>query len=88
MLKSKKKKKNLNNKLFKEYFTNYKNPSNMYKKLCETKGNKNKDQVYSIKEILDERKNKIKNFPEIKKFMIKRNKKIINVVECILYLIS
>ena len=57
----------------------------MYKKLCETKGNKNKDQVYSIKEILDERKNKIKNFPEINKFMIKRNKKIINIVECILY---
>ena len=84
MKKFKKKKKNINNELFHEYFTNYKNPSTVYKKLCDTKGKKNEDQVYSIKEILDEIKNKIKNFPE-KIFMIKRNKKIINIVECILY---
>ena len=71
--------------MFNEYFTNYKNPSTVYKKLCDTKGKKNEDQVYSIKEILDEIKNKIKSFPENKIFMIKRNKKIINIVECILY---
>ena len=71
--------------MFNEYFTNYKNPSTVYKKLCDTKGKKNEDQVYSIKEILDEIKNKIKSFPENKIFMIKSNKKIINIVECILY---
>ena len=32
----------------------------MYKKLRETKGKRNEDQVYLIKEILDKRKNTIK----------------------------
>ena len=57
----------------------------MYKKLRETKDKKNEDQVYSIKEILDKIKNKIKNLHENKMFMIERNKKIINIVERILY---
>ena len=48
--------KNINNFLFKYYFSKYHNPSDMYKKLHETKGQKNEDQVYSIKKIL----NKIK----------------------------
>ena len=42
----------------------------MYKELRETKGKKNEDQEYSIKEILDKIKNKIKNLPENKIFMI------------------
>ena len=57
----------------------------MYKKLRETKDKKNEDQVYSIKKILDKIKNKIKNLHENKMFMIERNKKIINIVERILY---
>ena len=53
MLKLKKEEKNINNKLFKYYFSKYQNPSDMYKKLCKTKDKENEDQVYLIKEILD-----------------------------------
>ena len=42
-------KKEENNKLFNYYFSRYQNPSDMYKKLRETKDKKNEDQVYSIK---------------------------------------
>ena len=56
----KKEEKNINNLLFKHYFTNYQNPSDMYKKLREKKGKINEDQVYSIKEILDKIKKGIK----------------------------
>ena len=63
----KKEEKNINNLLFKHYFTDYQNPSDMYKKLRKTKGKRNEDQVYLIKEILD------------------KIKKIINIVELILY---
>ena len=52
----KKEEKNINNLLFKYYFTNYRNPSDIYVKLRETKGKRNEDQAYSIKEVL----NKIK----------------------------
>ena len=81
----KKEEKNINNKLFNYYFSKYQNPSDMYKKLRETKGKKNEDQVYSIKEILDKIKNKIKNLSENKIFTIERNEKIIYIVERILY---
>ena len=56
----KKEEKNINNKLFNYYFSKYQNPSDMYKKLLETKGQKNEDQVYSIKKILDKIKKKLK----------------------------
>ena len=85
MLKLKNKKKNINNKLFNYYFNKYQNPTDMYKTLRETKGKKNEDQVYSIKEILDKIKNKIKNLPENKVFIIEGNEKIINIVKRILY---
>ena len=45
--------KNIDNKLFKEYFTNYRSPSDMYKKLRESEGEKNEDQVYVIKKVLN-----------------------------------
>ena len=61
MLKLKGKKKNINNKLFKEYFTIYQSPSHMYKKIRETKGEKNEDQVYLIREVLNRMKKAIKN---------------------------
>ena len=56
----------------------------MYKKLRNTKDKENEDQVYSIKEILDKIKNKIKNVPENKVSIIEGNEKIINIVEGIL----
>ena len=44
----------INNKLFKEYFTDYQSPSNMYKKLIETENAKiNKTKVDFIKKILN-----------------------------------
>ena len=39
-----KEEKNIYNNLFKNYFTNYQGPSDMYKKLCKTEGKKNEDQ--------------------------------------------
>ena len=71
--------------MFKHYFINSQNPSDMYKKLRETKGKENEGKVYSIKEILDKIKNEIKNVPENKKFVIELNGEIINIVERILY---
>ena len=46
----KKEEKNINNEFFNCYFTNHQNPSDMYKKLCETKGKRNENQIYSIKD--------------------------------------
>ena len=40
---------NINNELFKGYFTDYQSPSNMYKELNETKGTVNEVRVDSIK---------------------------------------
>ena len=56
---------NINNELFKKYFTNYWSPSDMYKKLRNKEGKKNDDQVYSIKEVLNKLKKAIKNVTEI-----------------------
>ena len=82
----KRKGKNMNNELFKHYFINYQKPSDMYKKLRETKVKINEDEVDLIKEILDKIKKEIKNVPKNKKFLIKLNEEIINIVERILYL--
>ena len=41
--------KNINNESFKDYFTNYRSPSDMYKILCETEGTKNENRVHLIK---------------------------------------
>ena len=71
--------------MFKYYFTNYQNPSDIYKKLRETKGKRNEDQVYSIKEVLNEIKEKTKNMSENKISVIEENEKAINIVERILY---
>ena len=67
--------------MFKEYFTIY----HMYKKLRETEDERNEDQVYFTKEMLNKMKKVIENAPENKTFNIEENKKIINIVECILY---
>ena len=55
----------------------------MYKKLRQTKDKINEYQVYSIKKILDEIKKKLKMC--LKKFAIKLNEEVINIVERILY---
>ena len=77
--------KNINNKLFKEYFTNYQSPSDMYKKIRETAGARNENRVHLIKMVLDKVKKVIENVPENKTFKIEENEKIINIVERILY---
>ena len=48
------------NELFKEYFTDYQSPSDMYKKLREAEGTKNENIVYLIKEALNKLKKAIK----------------------------
>ena len=77
--------KNINNELFQKYFTNYPSPSDMYKKLRETEGKKNEDQVYAIKKVLNKMKKLIENVLEDRKYMIEENQKIIDIVERILY---
>ena len=57
----------------------------MYKKLRETEGERNEDQVYLVKEVLNRIKKAIENVFENKTFQIEKNKKIINIVERILY---
>ena len=73
---------NINNLAFQYYFSKYQNPNDMYKNLRETKGKRKEDQVYLIKEILDEIKKYNKS---AKEYVIQRNEKIINIVELILY---
>ena len=51
----------------------------MYKKLRETKGKGNENQVYLIKEILNDVK-KYNNTAEAKKYVIEGNKEIISIV--------
>ena len=67
--------------MFKEYFINYRNASDMYKKLRMTEGERNEDQVYVIKKVFDKMKKAIKNVTKDKK-----SEKIINIVERIFYL--
>ena len=46
----------------------------MYKKLCDTKGKKNKDQIYLIKEMLDKLKEAIKMCLRIRNLLLKKTK--------------
>ena len=55
------------------------------KKLRVTEGERNEDQVYVTKKVLDKMKKTIKKVPEDRKFMIEEKEKIINIVERILY---
>ena len=71
--------------MLKKYFANYQSPSDMYKKLRETEGERNEDQVYLVKEVLNKMKETTKNVPENNTFVIEENEKIINFVENSLY---
>ena len=65
------KEQNMNNELFKAYFTDYQSPSNMYKKLSETKGAVNEVRVDSVKKtVLSKLKRVIKNAPKDDVFKI------------------
>ena len=57
----------------------------MYKKLSAAKVATNEDQAYVVKKMLNKMKKTIERVPENRKFMIEEKKKIINIVECILY---
>ena len=57
----------------------------MYKKLRKTEGIKNEDQVYLIKEMLNQMKKAIENVSKNKTFKIEENKRIIDIVHHILY---
>ena len=70
--------------MFKNYFTNYQSPSDMYKNLNDTKGKKNENQVYLIEEILNWLKETIKNMSKDELPRVE-NEKIIDIVETILY---
>ena len=72
--------KNINNELFQKCFTNYQSLNDMYKKLRETEGERNEDQVCLIREVLNRMKKAIKKVPEDKKFMIEEKEKIINII--------
>ena len=77
--------KNISNELFKKYFTNYQSPSDTYKKLRETEGERNENQVYLVKLGLDRIKKVMENVSENRKCMTEENEKIIEIVEGILY---
>ena len=71
--------------MFKKYFTDYQSPSDMYKKLCETEGTRNENQIFLIKEVLNRMKKGIKNVSKNRKVMIEEDEKMINIVVRILY---
>ena len=68
-----------------KYFTNYRSPSDMYKKLRKTEGTRNENRVYLIKEVLNRMKKAIKKVSENRKSMIEENERIIDIVKRILY---
>ena len=79
------KEQNINNELFKEYFTDYQSPSNMYKKLSETENAEiNKTKVDFIKKILSKLHITADYAPKDNPFKIEENEKIMDIVERIL----
>ena len=83
----KRKEQNINNELFKAYFTDYQSPSSMYKKLSKTENTEiNKTRADLIKKVLTKLKRIIENTPKDDAAKIEENEKIIDVVERILEL--
>ena len=81
----KRKEQNINNELFKAYFTDYQSSSSMYKKLSETKDAVNELRVESIKKVLGKLQRINDYSPKDDADKIKKNEKIIDIVERILY---
>ena len=70
------KEKNISNGLFREYVINYRNPSNIYEELHETKGAVNENQVDLIKKVLAKMKKKpLKMYLNIKHLRLNRMKR-------------
>ena len=82
-----KRKENINNELFKEYF-NYSNLDTIIKRLKDTSEGRNKNMIELINKKPTKMKNILKNVPKDKVFKIEENEKIINIVERILELNS
>ena len=62
--------------MLKEYFTKYRSPNDMYKTLRMTEGERNEDQVYVIKKVLDKmKKNTLKMYLKTKHLRLKTAKK-------------
>ena len=78
----KRKEQNINDELFNAYFTDYQNPSGMYKKLSETKRTVNEVREDSIKKVLYKRI--IEYAPIDDAFKIEENEQMIDVIEKIL----
>ena len=80
----KRKEQNINNEFFREYVTDYRSPSNMYKILSETEGAVNEVRVNSIKEVFIKLQRTVGYVPEDNAFKIEENEKIIGITERIL----
>ena len=75
------KERNINNELFKAYFTDYQIPSNIYKKLSREKGAVNEVRVDSIKKVLTKLQKTIDHTPKDDAAKIEKNEKITDTVE-------
>ena len=73
--KIKRKEENIKHGFFREYFTNYQSPSDMYEKLRETEGAVNEHQVDLIKKILAKMKKKTLKMYLKKHLRLKRMKR-------------
>ena len=79
------KEQNINNKFFKEYFTNYQSPSNIYEKLIETENAEiNQTKVDFIKNILSKLLKTSDYVPKYNTLKIEETEKIIDIVKRIL----
>ena len=82
-----KRKENINNELFKEYF-NYSNLDTIIKRLKGTSDKRNINMIELINKKSTKMKNILKNVPKDKVFKIEENEKIINIVKGFLSLIA
>ena len=81
----KRKEQNINNEFFKAYFTDYQSPSNMYKKLSETKSAVNEVRADSIKKVVSKFKRIIEYATKDDALKTEEKEKIIDIVERILF---
>ena len=79
------KEQNIKNELFKAYFTDYQSPSNMYKKLSETKSAVNEVRADSIKKVVSKLKRIIEYATKDDALKTEEKEKIIDIVERILF---
>ena len=81
----KRKEQNIKNEFFKAYFTDYQSPSNMYKKLSETKSAVNEVRADSIKKVVSKFKRIIEYATKDDALKTEEKEKIIDIVERILF---